>query len=407
MKFDFNKEFSFHQLLEYIKGKLDGFGKTIKRLDSNNIKSINIKGNIIRINAIRLSFFVALLAIALALFVNIIVIPNTTYSSYSNLEFDTGGQYRQYAFGRDILLLNTSGMKCINNKGSEIWSDKQTLTRPMLSISGNYALLADLDGNKSLNLYNKKGDNIFTYPISGDILSAKINQRQQVVAALSEEGYKGTAVVYNKKGKEIFKWNSGEGYITDVDISNDGKHIAVSQMMSDKETAYSKIHILNISSGQEVGSATCDDSLVAKITFDKNNNIIAVGDNKVYGYTKKCNQRFIIELTGKSPQKFDVENGNNLIFLCKDNRGNSAIEIYSLSGKFLGKYTSNDEIKNICIQKNIIVVATSRNIVSLNHNGKLKKMVEINHDIMSMGVYGNNRNILVLGGNKADIVRIK
>lgn len=407
MKLDFNKEFSFHQLFDYFKNKLAGFRKRIKRMDSNNIKSINIKGNVIRINAIRLSFFVAILAIGLALFVNMIIIPNTTYSSYSNLEFDTGGQYKQHAFGRDVLLLNNSGIKNIDNKGNEIWGIKNTLTRPMLSISGNFALLADLDGNKSLSLYNIKGENILSYPISGDILSAKINQKQQVVAALSEEGYKGSAVVYNKKGNEIFKWNSGEGYITDVDISSNGRYITVSQLMSDKEMTYSKVRILNISNGQEVGNVTCEDSLVSKISFDKNNNIIAVSENKIYGYTKKGVSRYTIDLTGKSPQKFEIENGNNLIFLCKDSRGNSVLEIYSLSGKYLGKYTSNDEIKNICTEKDMIVCATSRDVISLNKKGKSKKTVEISHDIMSMGIYGNNRNLLVLGGNKADIVRIK
>ena len=95
------------------------------------------------------------------------------------------------------------------------------------------------------------------------------------------------------------------------------------------------------------------------------------------------------------------------MFLCRDSRGNSVLEIYSISGKYLGSYTSSDEIKNIAGYNDNIIAATSRNLICLNYKGKLKKSIEISHDIMSIGIYGNERNVLVLGGNKADIVRIK
>ena len=136
-------------------------------------------------------------------------------------------------------------------------------------------------------------------------------------------------------------------------------------------------------------------------------NITAVGQSKIFGFSKKGNKNFEIDLAGKSPVKYDVENGDNLLFLCRDSRGNSVLEIYSISGKYLGSYTSSDEIKNIAGYNDNIIAATSRNLICLNYKGKLKKSIEISHDIMSIGIYGNERNVLVLGGNKADIVRIK
>lgn len=407
MKFDLNKEFSFAQLGEFCRKRFCGAVQRIKKIDSSSIKNINLNGKTVRINSIRLGAVAAVLAVMLALFINIVIIPHTTYRSYSDLEFDTGGEYKLYAYGSDILLLNNNGIKMVNNKGKDRWSYTYTLTNPMVDISGRYMLLADLDGNNTLNLFDNDGSNIQTYPINSDILSAKINSKKLAAVAMSEEGYKGSVVVYNKKAEEIFKWNSGEGYIIDIDISNDGRYVAAVQMMSDRDEVYSKIHVINISSGQETAVMECESSLISKINFDKHDNIIAVGDSKAYGYSKKGKQRYVIDLAGKSPQTYDIENGNNLVFLCRDSRGNSVLEIYSLRGKFLGEYTSSDEIKNICINDNNIVVSTSRNLLYLSDRGKLKKTIEISHDIMSMGIYGNNRNVLVLGGNKADIVRIR
>ena len=178
-------------------------------------------------------------------------------------------------------------------------------------------------------------------------------------------------------------------------------------MMSDGEETYSKIHVMNISSGNEIACVTCEGALVAKVSFDKSDNIIAVSQSKVYGFGKRGNSIFEFDLAGKSPTLYDVENSDNLLFLCRDSRGNSVLEIYSRRGKFLGSYTSSDEIKNISAHKDSIVVATSRNLISLSRKGKPGKNIEISHDIMNMGIYGNNRNVLVLGGSKADIVRIK
>lgn len=406
MKFDLNKEFSFSQIGEFIKNKWLKLAGTIKELDSSSIKDLKFGGKIFRVNALRLCSAAAVFAVLLALFINLVVIPHTTYRAYSDLEFDTGGEYAMHPYGSDILLVNNNGLKLVNNKGTDVWIKPVTLTNPMVDIEGNYMLLADLDGNNTLNLYDRKGNIITEYPIKSDILSAKICKKRYAAAAVSEEGYKGSVVVYNKKAEEIFKWNSGEGYITDIDISNNGKYIAVAQMMSDRNEVYSKIHVINVSAEKEVSVTECASQLVTKISFDKNDNITALGDSKVYGLKKNGSQIFCIDLAGKSPQSYDISGGDRIVFLCRDNRGNSVLEIYSRRGKLLGTYTSSDKINHFSVCRDSIVVSTGRNIVSLSQKGRPKKNIEIKHDIMNIGIYGNNRNVLVLGGNKADIVRI-
>lgn len=407
MKFNPNKEFTLSQLLEYFKNAISRFGVFLKKADSESIKSISIRGRKIRINSLRLCVITAASAIFVALFLNLFIIPHMSMHTYSDLEFDTGGDYTQYEFKNDILLLNKSGIKLVGQNGSDIWSNKYTLTNPMVDVSKSHILLTDLGGNHSITLLNSDGDVVKTYEVNRDIISAKLSDNSLVAAALEEDGYKGSVTVFNKKGEEIFKWNSGEGYISDIDISKNGKYIVVSRILSDKEEAYSKINVIKISNGKTVSSIECEKSLVGKICFNKSGDIIAVAGTGVYGYTKNGTKKFYIDLMGKSAETYDVENGNNLIFLCRDSRGNSVLEIYKQNGKLRGSYTSADEIKNITTSDDKIVAATSRFVISLSQRGKKKKSVEISHDIMSIGIYGNNKNALVLGGNKANIVRIK
>ncbi len=407
MKFDINKEFSFSQIFDFLKEKSGSFRAAVKKLDSGSVKNLNIKGRVVRINALRLGLLAAVLAILLGLFINLVVLPNTAYRPYSGIEFDTGGDYEQIAFGDDLLLLNKNGIKLIDNKGGYIWEESMTLTNPTVDIAGKYALLADLEGNCSLNLYNLKGKKLVTYPINTEILSAKVNKSGKAAAAVTAEGYKGAAVVFDRKGNEIFRWNSGEGYIIDLDISSDGKSIAVAQMMSDGAETYSKIHVINISSGNESGSYVCEGSLVASVTFDDSGRIIAVAQNKVYGLNKKGAEKFVIDLAGKSAERYDVTGGERMLFLCRDNRGGTVLEIYNKNGKQTGVFNGCDDIKRIACTGDTIVVSNSRSVMRVSGCGRLRRTTEIEHDIMSVGVYGNGRNALALGGNCADIVRIR
>ena len=407
MKFDINKEFSLSQIFDFFKKKARSAKNLVSKIDRGSIKTINISGRSVRINAVRLGLAAAVLAILLALFINLVILPRTAYRQYLGIEFDTGGDYEQHACGDDILLLNHSGIKLVDNRGEYKWEVPLTLTNPSVDINGKYILLSDLDGNCSLNLYNLKGENIVSYPINTELLSAKINKKGTAAAAVSEEGYKGSVVVYNRKGEEIFKWNSGEGYITDLDISNDGRSIAVAQMMSDGDETYSKIHIISVSSGKETGSYVCEKSLTASVSFDERDRIIAAAQNKVYGLNKNGDEKFVIDLAGKAAEKYNITDGSRIVFLCRDNRGGSVLEIYDKSGKLIGAYNTDDQIKKMSLCGDTIAISTSRNVMCVSLRGKLRKKKEIDHDIMSIGVYGNGRNVLVLGGNRADIVRIK
>lgn len=407
MKFDINKEFSFSQIFDFLKEKFGAVGAFFKKLDSGSVKNLNVKGRVVRINALRLGLCAAALAVLLGLFINLVVLPNTAYRPYSGIEFDTGGDYEQRAFGDDLLLLNKNGIKLIDNKGEYIWEAPMTLTNPTVDIDGKYALLADLEGNCSLNLYNLKGKNLVTYPINTEILSAKVNKSGKAAAAITAEGYKGAAVVFDRKGNEIFRWNSGEGYIIDLDISSDGKSIAVAQMMSDGAETYSKIHVINISSGNESGSYVCEGSLVASVAFDDSGRIIAVAQNKVYGLNKKGAEKFVIDLAGKSAERYNVTDGDCMLFLCRDNRGGTVLEIYNKNGRQTGVFTGCDDIKRISCRGETIAVSNSRNVMRVSKRGKLRSRTEIDHDIMGIGVYGNQRNVLALGGNSADIIRIR
>ncbi|MEG1880252.1 MAG: DUF5711 family protein, partial [Oscillospiraceae bacterium] len=174
----------------------------------------------------------------------------------------------------------------------------------------------------------------------------------------------------------------------------------------DGDEVYSRIQFIDIFRGEIVSTAFCESALVANITFDKNDDVVAVSDKNVVGYTKKGKQRFDINLAGKKTTNFIL--GNDMMtFLTADSRGNSILEIYSTGGRLIGTYSTNGEVKNVAMCGDTIALNTMRDVLYVNSRGKLKRTVSIEHDIKTIGIFGNERDVLVIGGNKADVVRIK
>lgn len=407
MRLNPNTEIDLNNVAQSIKNGFKRLAAYIKKIDENSSKKMSYKGRIFKLNAARLTLAVVVLAVAFALIFNLVVMPRLNPNRNFDLDLDAGSGYTQTSLGSNILLLNNNGMKAVDKEGETKWEYETTLTAPVVDVEDGKILLADLDGNCTMRLFDENGELKLTYPIGSGLSAAELNKNGYAVAVVDESGYKGSVVVYDKRGEEVFKWNSGEGYIIDAALSDNNKYVAVSQMMSDSETVYSRIIVLSVDDGSVISTSTRNDSLVSDIRFYGNSSVIGVSDSDVCCYTRDGELRYEISFAGKKPTLYNIDDSDSLFaVLCQDSRGNSNIEIYSSAGKFLGSYTSASEIKDMIISGGKIIASTSRTVVEINRRGKLKNSVDSSHDIKTIGLYGNNRNVLIIGGNKADIISI-
>ena len=60
-----------------------------------------------------------------------------------------------------------------------------------------------------------------------------------------------TVEVYDKNNNEVFSWSSTENYLTACSLSSDGKHLAVSGLMTSGGRLRSVIISFNVTSGEE------------------------------------------------------------------------------------------------------------------------------------------------------------
>ncbi len=368
-------------------------------------KTINIGGKKIKFYPLRVFISLLILILLLTFIIKPLLLLKAPIAVES-VAFESGSGYSVNTYGNNLLLSNEQGVVSLSRKGNLSFKVSDEEAKPMIDIAGKYYLRTEPANGKKVNIF-KKDKLINTIEAGRSIISAKINKQGYTAVASEESGYKGMVNVYNGKNKLLYTWHSGEGYITDIDISSNGRYLAIAQLMSDKESAYTRILFIDIRRGETINTPIRDDAFVSYLKFTENDTLIAISDKDFSGYSKKGKERFNTSLAGKNPSLFAVDD-KFMGFLCTDGRGNSLVEIYKTkNGRQSGSYTANGQVRCFDILDNVIVLGEKKNVMRITPRGKCKRTVTLPHDVKSIGIFDDKSSVLAVSGTDANILRIK
>ncbi len=320
------------------------------------------------------------------------------------LSFQTGVEYDMVTYGNDMLIVNNEGIYAVDKSGRETWSAVASTTSPYIMVEDEYIMLSDING-KTIRTFQKE-KLITQIDTQNEILCAKVNKNGYVAVATDELGYKGMVILYNKNGKELFRWHSGTGYIGDIDISKDNKLI-ISQLMTDKEKLYSKIIMINPSKSDEP-KAICEiDGMVLKLKYRDNGSFVAVSESGLYGFKKSGKQSFKVDFQGRILEKFNIDNERNMVLAFDSGLNSTILESYSQNGKLRGSFDGKTEIWAIDVSGECIVLAKHDGIFRINPRGEVKKEIKANNDVKNISIFSNRDIIMSLGSSSAELIKIK
>lgn len=350
------------------------------------------------------AFLVVLIAAVVMLISNPEVWEFFSKNDNIKLNFQTGIEYDMVPYEKDMLLVNNEGIYAIDKSGREAWSAVMPATSPYVSVNGGYIMLADING-KAITTFQK--ERIVTQiETENEILSAKMNKNGYIAVATDELGYKGMVTLYNKNGNELFKWHSGAGYIGDIEISDDNK-LMVAQLMADKEKIYSKIIIINPKSKDEPECISEIDGVVMKLKCRDNGSLVVVSDNAFYGFKRSGKQSFKVDFEGRTLEKCNLENERNMVLAFDSGLNSTVLESYSANGRKRGSFDGKSEIRAIDVNGECIVAAKHDGIFKINPRGEVKKEIKANNDVKDIKIFSNRNIIMSLGGNSAELIKIR
>ncbi len=157
---------------------------------------------------------------------------NYRYSSYETsweISVEEGSLVGYELFGSNVLKVTKDGASYIDYRGRTIWAESYEMKSPVIAVNGDYAAIADLQGNKICicNVEGKQGEATTILPISHVAVS-----QTGVVAAVLEDSASSYITFFKRDGMSLditVKTNmAGDGYPLDIALSSDGTQLMCS-----------------------------------------------------------------------------------------------------------------------------------------------------------------------------------
>ena len=321
-----------------------------------------------------------------------------------HVDIEPGTSYQTLAYDKDVLLVSGEGVCAYNASGQEVWRIQTANTSPFVDTEGKYLLIGEMSG-KSFGVYSGNKELRACKP-ENNLISAKLNKNGYTVLLCEEAGYKGKAVVQNLKGNEVFKWYSGEAYMTDAALSDDNRYLAVAQLMTNKEKVYSRMIFFDIEKNEQIAMEEREDCIIAEVRFS-GSGWTAVSDSELLGFTKTGKIKYEVGFQGRTVSDFNIDNPNNMVFAFINNQNNTVLEMYDKNGKLRGSYAASGELKNLTVKGEVVLCSQLRNLMYLDPSGRLRKTESISHDMKNVQLFGDRKHVLVMGGTTANILKIR
>ena len=153
----------------------------------------------------------------------------STYETAWQVPINEGSLVGYESFGSNVLKYTKDGASYADNKGKNIWTESYEMKTPIVSVNGEYAAIADRQGNSIYicNTDGKQGQATTVLPISKVAVSGT-----GIVAAVLEDSSASYITFFKKDGSSlditVKTKMAGDGYPLDISLSDDGTQLLCS-----------------------------------------------------------------------------------------------------------------------------------------------------------------------------------
>lgn len=153
----------------------------------------------------------------------------TSYETSWEIPVNEGSLVGYEAFGSNVLKYTKDGASYIDSHGKTIWTESYEMKSPIVSVNGDYAAIADQQGNSIYicNTDGRQGEATTVLPISRVSVS-----ETGIVAVVQEDSMSSWIIFFKQDGSVLditVKTNmAGDGYPMDISLSRDGTQLMCS-----------------------------------------------------------------------------------------------------------------------------------------------------------------------------------
>ncbi|MBQ8636802.1 MAG: PQQ-binding-like beta-propeller repeat protein [Clostridia bacterium] len=318
------------------------------------------------------------------------IAPDESDSESNPVALESASTYKYSQYRDYILCVNETAVIAFDKSGKNLWAVGIHMSEPILSVSGNYYMIAERGGTK-IALFDGKRQ-VFQTEADGKIKNAELSDNGDVVVVSDKEYYKGAVIVINKKGDRVFSWNSGTDSILDADIASGSRRVAVT-FLNTESGANSRVEIFNITNGKREASTDFSGSVVYDVNFlGEVLNVFA--DDKVSGMSQRGKVLWESLYTERKLLHYRAENSGYKLMLL-DNNNASELEILTGRGRQKALITAEKMPDCMDIRSGRIAYNVGRDVILSGLSGKHKKVHTCPREIRDIYVMDNDHIVVV------------
>ena len=148
-------------------------------------------------------------------------------SGEERYRYDSSPNSRFAVLGDQLVVLSENSLRLLNRDGGETWSAQVKMSVPALAQGGGRVAAYDI-GGRSLYVLDQKGE-VFRLETEEDepLISAALNGKGILTVTAERRNAKGAVFAYDADMTQVmFDMTSGERFVTEARVSNDGKTLA-------------------------------------------------------------------------------------------------------------------------------------------------------------------------------------
>ena len=330
--------------------------------------------------------------------------PYSAINETDSVDFfnSTGSTVKR--FKNKFIIYNADGIKCVNQKGEQIWNEAFQMQKPLIDIAGSVAACADYNGG---TIYVMDENKVLGKIDTGMPIRKFKAAGSGYVMAVLDNTSNTPIYVYNTAGEEMLYFNTtmkGYGYPLEIAISDNGILGAVSYLNVDKGSFYSSVGFYNFGKvGQNyqdclMSSHTYQSALVPEIRFAGNSKAVAVADNRIMFYTGDQMPQSNGEIFLSQPVKSVYEDDKYVILLYdSDSEEHEYMaEIYDYDAKLKDKFYFDIEFKDLFFDNGRVVIYNNEEVLIHTVGGSDKFVGSLEYAILAITPTSNLRKFVVV-----------
>lgn len=201
---------------------------------------------------------------------------------------DKSQAYYYYPISDSLILkMGKTQSSILNLKAEEELSLDLGFEQPILSENGSYFVLTERNSPKYF-VFNKKGL-VYQGKTNHSIISATVSSSGYLALLLDNPDKRSFIKVFNNDGSELFDINIQDekisGFVVDMKFNHDNNQLLLSMLNVSSSSPFSIINVYSLNANN-LGKLIAeyrpnDSSIIASLSMDENNNLLAFASHKV------------------------------------------------------------------------------------------------------------------------------